>query len=102
MADTTNSQAAILPPPPRPSSQYNQEYANQLVRWLEQLARTMTGLSYLRGTGLYLPQLPTSGVGLKPGEVYQEARYLRVVLEGDASVTGASAAGAVGSVTVTV
>lgn len=45
---------------------------------------------------------PSSGVGLKVGDVYEDGSYLRVVKTGDAFVTGTSVITGLGTVTVVV
>lgn len=93
----------ILPAPPRPPREYTPEYGNQLYRWMESLARHTQSVYYLRGSGLYLSpdSLPTSGYGLKPGEVFANAGILTVVREDDIWLGSQSATGSVGTLTVT-
>lgn len=96
------NQAVIITAPPRPGPEYAIEYMNQLNRWLENLARIVSGPSYLRGTGLYLVGLPTSGYGLKPGEVFADAGILTIVRPDDIWAGGFSVSTELGTLTVTV
>jgi hypothetical protein len=98
----TNQQLIVLPAPPRYTGQDAGEYANQLNRWLDNLYRNVTGVTYLRGNGLYLPGLPTVGYGLVVGEVFSNGGVLTIVREGDIWVDTFAVSCKVGSVTVTV
>lgn len=95
-------QLIVLPAPPRYTGQDTQDYANQMNRWLDNLYRYVTGITYLRGNGLFLPGLATSGAGLRIGEVFSNAGVLTIVAEGDIWAGSVSATCAVGTVTVTV
>lgn len=98
--------AQIIPAPPRTPDRITdpvmREYLNQLNRWLESFVRQQTGLPYLRGSGLYLDGLPTSGYGLKPNEVFANDGILTIVRADDIWAGGFAIAVSVGSVTVTV
>lgn len=119
----TRSTATTQPAPPRAPLQFTADWANQLNRWLINYTRLSAFPSVLRGGRLYLPSLPTSGAGLIVGEVYRDGDLLRIVLEGAGYVgsvsttgelgtldvyfgkvfpTGLSAAGSVGTLTVSV
>lgn len=101
---TLTPQLPILSPPPRGTSEWTQEYANQLNRWLENLARLFGGIYYLRGSGLYLSpdSLPVGPYGLYPGEVWANDGILTWVREGDIGLSMVYGTGTVGSVTVTI
>jgi hypothetical protein len=98
----TKSVATISPAPPRAPSQYTQDWANQINRWLTNYTRLANFPAVLRGGRLYLPSLPASGYGLIVGEVYRDGDLLRIVLEGSGYVEGLSTTGSVGTLTVTV
>ena len=95
------SQLQILPAPPRYSGQDEQDYRDQLNRWLANLYTFVTSVNYLRGNGLYLPGLPTTGYGLKPDEVFSNNGVLTIVRVKDIWAGGFAVAASVGSVTVT-
>ena len=99
---TTTQTPVIIPPPPRPEAAYSIEYMNQLNRWMENLSRLMGSVSYLRGNGLYFGYIPTSGYGLKPGEVFANDGILTMVREDDVWAGSVYATGEVGTLTVTV
>jgi hypothetical protein len=99
MANQTQLQ--ILPAPPRYTGQDTQDYRDQLNRWLANLYTYVTSVNYLRGNGLFLPGLPTTGYGLKPDEVFSNGGVLTIVRAGDIWAGGFAVSCAVGSVTVT-
>lgn len=82
----TPNQAIIIPPPPRApgNGEWTIEYGNQLNRWLENLSRIVAGVNYYRMNGLYLADtFPTSGYGLRAGEVFANDGVLTVVRPDD-------------------
>ena len=96
----TTSKTPIQPAPPRPPDEFTAAWANQLTRWLQDQLR-LNEFPYLRGSGLYLLNLPTSGYGLKPGEVFSRAGVLTIVREDDIWLGSVTATGSIGTVTVT-
>jgi hypothetical protein len=97
----TQQQNVILPAPPRyTEGMESRDYANQMNRWLDNLHRYATGVVYLRGNGLYLPGLPTTGYGLSPDEVFSNGGILTIVRAGDVWAGPLSATATVGTVTV--
>lgn len=102
--DVRQSSAPIPPAPPRAPPEYTQEWARQLNRWFENYTRLAGFPSVLRGGRLYLPSLPDNPLGLIVGEVYRDGDVLKVVLANYAYIgpTSVSAAGSVGTLTVTV
>lgn len=96
------SSATITPAPPRAPLEYSQNWAWQLNRWLENSTRLSSFPAVLRGGRLYLPSLPTAGYGLIVGEVYRDGDILRVVIENAGYMAPVTAAGSVGTLTVTV
>lgn len=101
----SDSQIVIIPAPPRPPVDgWTVDYGNQLNRWLENLSRLATSVSYGRFNGLYLADsFPVSAYDLKPGEVFANAGILTVVRSGDVGLSGTSvtATGTLGTITVT-
>ena len=94
----------IIPPPPRPSREgWTEGYGNELNRWLENTIRQLTGFTYGRFSGLYLApeSFPTSGGGLKPGEVFSNGGVLTWVQEGDIWAGGFGISAELGTLTVT-
>lgn len=103
MSDESSfGQPQVIPAPPRAVAVFTFDWANQLNRWLENFARQMTGLVFLRGSGLYLPNLPQTGYGLKPGMVYEHDGVLMVVRDGVPYLSGVSATSGLGELTVSV
>lgn len=100
--DPTRSSATTQPAPPRAPLEFTADWANQLNRWLTNYTRLAAFPAVLRGGRLYLPSLPASGYGLIVGEVYRDGDLLRIVLEKNAYIGGLSAAGSVGTLTVSV
>lgn len=98
----TLQQNVVLPAPPRYYGQSAADYANQLNRWLESLYQYATGVTYLRGNGLFLPGLPTTGFGLRVGEVFANGGVLTIVREGDIWADTFAVEVDAGSVTVSV
>lgn len=96
----TTSKAPIQPAPPRAPDVFTAAWANQLTRWLQDQLR-LNEFPYLRGSGLYLLNLPTSGYGLKPGEVFSNAGVLTIVREGDIWLGSVTSGAEMGSVAVT-
>ena len=63
----------------------------------------MTGFSYARLSGMFLaPTFPTSGYGLRAGEVFANDGILTVVREDDIWLGGFAVAAELGTLTVTV
>jgi hypothetical protein len=100
------NKAVIIPPPPRPpvDGVWTVDYGNQLNRWLENISRYLTGPFYLRGTGLFFPEgaLPTSGYGLRAGEVFSNDGVLTMVRPDDIWAGGFAISAELGTLTVTV
>lgn len=102
MTSTNNTNTPIQPAPPRPPrDELTVEWANQLTRWLENQLR-LGQFPYLRGSGLFLVDLPTSGYALKPGTVFSNGGVLTIVQVGDIWIGGQPIAAGLGTLTVTV
>lgn len=96
----TTAKLPIQPAPPRAPDEFTAAWANQLTRWLQDQLR-LNEFPYLRGSGLYLLNLPTSGYGLKPGEVFSNDGVLTVVRENDIWLGSVSSGTELGTVAVT-
>ena len=94
----------IFPAPPRPpASGWNESYGNELNRWLENVTRTLTGFTYGKFSGMLLAEtFPTSGYGLRAGEVFANAGILTMVREDDIWIGSFAVTGSVGTITVSV
>lgn len=68
-----------VPTLPRPPDQYNKEYVERLVRSLEQALNTLYNISALRCATINISQLPTTSVGLKSGDVWNDSGTLKIV-----------------------
>lgn len=92
---------APLSAPPRPPPEWSAEFGQQLLRWLQTLEQVLSGVSYGRFSGLFLPGFPTSGYNLRAGEVFANNGVLTLVREDDIWAGGFAILVSVGSVTVT-
>jgi hypothetical protein len=102
---TSTQLLPIFPAPPRPPPEgWTQDYGNQLNRWLENLSQFIAGINYVRASGLYLApgSFPTSGYGLRAGEVFSNAGILTVVREGDIWMGSFAIGSGLGTLTVSV
>jgi hypothetical protein len=96
------SQIPIIPPPPRAPAAFSEGWANELNRWLNNLSQRQIDFVYARLNGLFYPGIPTTGYGLVAGEVFSNGGVLTIVRENAIWMGPLSAAGAVGSLTVSV
>lgn len=94
------NQLVVLPAPPRYTGQAPEDYANQMNRWLDSLYSYVTGLTYLRGNGLFLPGLPMTGAGLRVGEVFSNGGVLTIVRASDIWIDTFAVTAYAGTVTV--
>lgn len=98
------SSVPIIPAPPRPPREgWTESYGNELNRWFADLTRLAFGFQYARLWGMYLAPgvFPTSGDGLKPGEVFSNDGILTLVREGDIWAGGFAVTAELGTLTVT-
>jgi hypothetical protein len=77
----------ILPLAP---SEYNPEYFNQLIRALNVYLKQVGSTTPIVIDQLTLLALPTSPVGLRPGTVWNDGGFLKIVLSNTILVAGAS------------
>ena len=91
----------VFPTFPRPPETYDQRYFQDLTRSLEALVVAIRTAGEGRQTTIVLTDLQGNDVGLEVGTIFQVAGVLRVSMANLPSVTGNSATGRVGSVSVT-
>ncbi len=94
----------IFPAPPRPPvGGWSDSYGNELNRWLTNVTDTLSGFTYGKFAGMLLADtFPTSGYGLRTGEVFANAGILTVVREDDIWIGSFAVTGSVGTITVSV
>ncbi len=73
---STNIQVPILPVPP---VQYDQNWANQMVRILNTYFTLLQNPGPMRGTTLTLTDLPTSSAGLETGSLWNDSGTVKIV-----------------------
>jgi hypothetical protein len=91
----------VFPTFPRPPNEYDQRHFQDLARSLEALVVAIRTAGEGRQTTIVLTNLQSNDVGLEVGTIFQVAGVLRVSMANLPYVTGNSATGNVGSVTVT-
>ena len=91
-----------LPAPRLPDApgEYSQEYIADLVRALELFIAQERNPGDQRATKMTFTNLPTSDTGLEAGALYRMGNDVRISLIDTAVPDGASASGAIGTVTV--
>lgn len=94
----------IFPAPPRPPAQgWTPDYGNQLNRWLTNITDQLAGFTYGRFNGMLLAEtFPTSGYGLRAGEVFANDGILTVVRPDDIWMGSFAVTASVGTLTVSV
>lgn len=102
MTDVQTQLIPIFPAPPRPPPQgWTPDYGNQLNRWLENVTNILSGFTYGRFSGMLLaPTFPTSGYGLRAGEVFANDGILTVVRPDDIWAGGFTMSVGIGTLTV--
>jgi hypothetical protein len=91
----------VFPTFPRPPADYDQRYFQDIARALDALVVAVRTAGEGRQTTIVLTDLKTNDVGLEVGTIFQVAGVLRVSMANLPYVTGNSATGRVGSVSVT-
>jgi len=91
----------VFPTFPRPPEEYDQRHFQDLARSLEALVVAIRTAGEGRQTTIVLTDLQSNDVGLEAGTIFQVAGVLRVSMANLPYVTGNSATGRVGSVSVT-
>jgi hypothetical protein len=91
----------VFPTFPRPPEEYDQRHFQDLARSLEALVVAIRTAGEGRQTTIVLTNLQSNDVGLEVGTIFQVAGVLRVSMANLPYVTGNSATGGVGSVSVT-
>lgn len=90
----------INPTLPQAREEYDYEQMNLLIQALEENFRTLQQAGLLRGSTLFLQNVPNSGQNLRVGFVYQDGGFLRIVREGEQFPSGFGITSAVGDVTI--
>jgi len=82
----------LFAPPvlPLAPSDYNPEYFNQLIRALNVYLKQVGSTTPIVIDQLTLLALPTSPVGLRPGTVWNDGGFLKIVLSNTIQVTTGS------------
>lgn len=92
---------AGIPVFPSAPEGYSRVYLDDLVRALNIFAEQAANPGNVRGTDMVLTDLPVSGAGLATGSVFNDSGTLKIVLANIGYASAVSAAGAIGTVTVT-
>ncbi len=69
---------SVTPLLPKPPASYDQRYMNQLVAAIDGQLRALTQPGYAVVSGILTINMPTSAVGLRAGEVYNDGGTLKV------------------------
>ena len=91
----------IFPTFSTPPAEYDQRYLQDLVRSLDSLVRVIRAPGEGRQTTIVLTNLQSNDYGLEPGTIFQVGGVLRVSIADSPHVSGLSASGSSGTVTVT-
>lgn len=62
-----------------PPDQYNASYMKQLIKQLELYMRLMNAPGPIQASAITLTALPTSSVGLKSGDLWNDAGTVKIV-----------------------
>lgn len=91
-----------LPAPRLPDapSEYSQDYVADLIRTLELFISQERSAGEQRATKITFTDLPTSDTGLEAGALYRIGNDVKISLINTPVPDGASASGAIGTVTV--
>lgn len=100
VAENLPSIRAVRPAPPRAPDDYDRDWAAQLNRWLQTISDDLSGYLYLRISGMYFPNPPTSAAGLPDWAVFSNVGVLTFVLPGHEYISGVSASTGLGTPTV--
>lgn len=73
---STNIQTPVLPVPP---VQYDQNWANQLIRNLNAYFTALQNPGPMQGTTITLTDLPTSSAGLASGSLWNDSGTVKIV-----------------------
>ena len=86
---------------PMPTTAYDVNFMNQLVRALGNYFSLLDSTSPIQVDSITLTRLPVTGAGLPVGSVYQNGDVLMIVVDYKAYAASLSATVSLGSVTVT-
>ncbi|MCG3774763.1 MAG: hypothetical protein JW395_1588 [Nitrospira sp.] len=96
---TTRPSLPILPSQP---DEYNVNDINSLINALRLTFNLLTNPGPLQGSTLNLSQIPSSGYGLRTGDVFESGSHLLIVKLNVGYPSSQSGTGSVGSVSVVV
>ena len=85
--------------PPRfgsPPKEYDQTYFDEITRQFSLL------VSKINNKERFLSDLPTNNINLKNGALYQHDGFVKVTVANEISLSGITATGSIGTVSVTV
>lgn len=94
------SRSTPIPYFPVPPAEYRQTYLAEIIRAFSVYAQQMNTPGPWRATQMTLTNLQTDDVGLETGALFQQGGFVKIALINAPHVRGSSAAGQVGSVTV--
>ena len=86
---------------PMPTTAYDVNFMNQLVRVLGNYFSLLDSTSPIQVDSITLTRLPATGAGLPVGSVYQNGDVLMIVVDYKTYAASLSATVSLGSVTVT-
>jgi hypothetical protein len=92
----------VFPTLPKPPDEYDRRYSEDLNRALDSLMTALRSPGEGRQTTIVLTNLANNDVGLEPGTIFEVGGRLYVSVLYTSFVSGTTASGSVGSVTVTV
>lgn len=95
------SRGLVQPFFPNPPPDYNEEYMAEIVRAFSVFLQQINNPGPWQASALTLPNLQTDNYNLPVGGIFQHGDQLRITVPNKPYLRGSSAAGAVGSVTVT-
>ena len=95
------SRNLVLPFFPVPPEEYSQEYMTEVIRSFSVYLTQMQNPGEGRHTELTLTNLQTDDQGLEIGALFNQEGTLKIVIANSPHLSGLSATGGVGSVSVT-
>jgi hypothetical protein len=92
----------LLPSLPLPTEEYDRSYMDSLVRTIELYFAQNDEPGYVRASTMAATQLPTTGGGLRDGDIFDDGGTLKIMRTGDAYSGTTVGTTAVGDVTVSI
>ena len=93
--------AKVIPFFPNPPRDYTQQYMDEVVRAFSVFLSQVNNAGPWRATDLVLTNLQTNDQGLEIGALFNQEGTLKIVIANSPHLSGLSATGGVGSVSVT-